>query len=139
MFKPGDFDMTFQPSLSSGAALVGVLRLQNDIEALRERLAPAIDCDWKLMAVLSITSLLVVTYVITWWQSTIAMRSYEKHGRRPPILPYWLPYLGHLVPFLRDGPRLAAELVYVRNTLYIDGKESLIVASSMSEYVADLL
>lgn len=74
-------------------------------------LLQATNLDWKLVAILVVASILFSTYLATTMQSALAMRSSKKQGKRPPIVPYWVPFLGSVVPYLWDGPRLAAWMV----------------------------
>ena len=104
--------MKFYILATNGATLAGILRVQNAVTmALKGRLPPAIDRDWKLVVIIAIASVLVATYLITSLQSWIALRSHKRHPKRPPILPYWIPFVGHVFSCLRDGPRLAAKIV----------------------------
>ncbi|MCJ1468680.1 hypothetical protein MMC07_007309 [Pseudocyphellaria aurata] len=67
--------------------------------------------DWKLVLALAVISTLAGTYLITSLRSVVALTSHKQHGKRPPVLPYWIPFVGSVIPFVRDGPRLAAKLV----------------------------
>jgi hypothetical protein len=71
----------------------------------------ATNYDWKLMAVVTLASILLSTYLTTTIQSTMAMWSSRKQGKKPPIVPYWIPFLGSVIPYLWDGPGLAAWMV----------------------------
>ncbi|MCJ1466439.1 hypothetical protein MMC07_005058 [Pseudocyphellaria aurata] len=71
----------------------------------------AIPLDWKLVLALAVISTLAGTYLVTSLRSVVALRNHKQHGKRPPILPYWIPFVGSLIPYLRDSPRLAAKLV----------------------------
>lgn len=71
---------------------------------------PAIRWDWKLVLVLVVISIFPATYLVTSLRSMKALSSRKQYGKRPPILPYWIPFLGSLASFVRDGPRLAAKL-----------------------------
>jgi len=55
---------------------------------------------------------LIITYAVTSMTAVLALKS-SSHWRRPPILPYWIPFFGSVVPFIADGPRVAAKLMYV--------------------------
>ena len=68
------------------------------------------DHDWRIMTLVAFTSFFVMTFFATWVQSVQAMKS-TKHGKRPPILPYWNPFLGSLSSYLWDGSQLAAKLM----------------------------
>ena len=61
---------------------------------------------WRISALLLVL-LCVITYFTTSIQAAWAWKASEKR-RRPPILPYWLPFFGSLIAYLSDGPRLAA-------------------------------
>ena len=66
--------------------------------------------DWKLMIIPALALMLLLHYLATSVQSVFAMRSSE-HGKEPPILPHWIPFVEHLITFLWEGPRLMARLV----------------------------
>lgn len=62
---------------------------------------------WQTTAmVLLIVPLL--TNVLTTIKSVLAL--YGTGERKPPILPYWLPLIGNLIPFARDTPKLASDV-----------------------------
>lgn len=73
--------------------------------------------DCKLLAAAAITSMLFITYVVTSLQSVLAMNSAKQHGKRPPTVPYWIPFLGNVISFFWNGPRLTAQVVYVKTLL----------------------
>jgi hypothetical protein len=62
--------------------------------------------DWKITVAVAVLAPLLFTYLATLWESTTLIR--QKNGRlkRPPTLPYVLPYLGHLPSFGVDGNSL---------------------------------
>lgn len=76
-----------------------------------------INHDWKLLAAAAITSMLFITYVVTSLQSVLAMNSAKQDGKRPPTVPYWIPFLGNVIFFFWNGPRLTAQVVYVKTLL----------------------
>ena len=52
---------------------------------------------------------LSVTYVSSWLQSFPA----KPHtGHEPPVVPYYLPYLGHIFTFLQNPGKLLQRLRY---------------------------
>lgn len=57
--------------------------------------------DWRKVIGLSIVLTFLLTYTITFLKSSIGLRS-KKHGREPPMAPYWIPFLGNLLPFIWD-------------------------------------
>lgn len=73
-----------------------------------------INHDWRLLAAAAVTSMIFITYVVTSLQSFLAMNSAKQHGKRPPTVPYWIPFVGNVISFFWDGPRLAAKVVYVK-------------------------
>jgi hypothetical protein len=104
--------MILQPFLPNGSTLVETFQMKHAMgTVLKEWSVPATHQDWKLMIVLAVASTLLMTYLITSVQSAIAWRSHKEHGKRPPILPYWIPFVGNLISYLWDGPRLAAKIV----------------------------
>ena len=50
----------------------------------------------------------VITFLVTSIKSSITIRSSKIS--EPPILPYWIPFVGNLIPFLRDVPGFAADV-----------------------------
>ena len=68
--------------------------------------------DWTALVALAIASSLIVTYIVTSMAAILAMKS-TRNGKRPPILPYWLPFLGSIVAYFSNGPRVATNLMYV--------------------------
>ncbi|KAJ5811904.1 hypothetical protein N7474_008205 [Penicillium riverlandense] len=52
-------------------------------------------------------SVIAVTYLISAFQGAITVR-YQRHGSRPPKLPYATPLLGHLPEFLKDNMKFLA-------------------------------
>jgi ABC-type anion transport system duplicated permease subunit len=57
---------------------------------------------------LSVVLTFLLTYTITFLKSSMGLRS-KKNGREPPMAPYWIPFLGNLLPFLRDPFTYCAE------------------------------
>lgn len=55
------------------------------------------DWEFKTGALLLLT--LLLTYLVTSLISSIAIRR-KKNGKEPPQMPYWVPFLGNLIPFL---------------------------------------
>ena len=64
--------------------------------------------NWKY-AFSSILLIPVFTYVATSLKSAYALRS-NKSEQAPPIVPYWIPFLGNVVAFARDAPGFAAQI-----------------------------
>jgi hypothetical protein len=67
--------------------------------------------DWRITVALAILTPLLFTYLSTFWESTSALRQKDATLRRPPTLPYVLPWLGHLPAFGRDGNSLLRRAV----------------------------
>jgi hypothetical protein len=63
---------------------------------------------WELLTAVCVLLPLVTTYVVTliasWWVMRRA-RDGEKEAKKPPTLPYVIPFLGHLVRYMRDGQK----------------------------------
>ena len=59
--------------------------------------------------------ILAATYAYTWLQSFPAT---PHTGREPPLVPYWLPYLGHIFAFLRDPGKLLQTSRYKLHNIY---------------------
>lgn len=55
------------------------------------------------MSIVSILVILLpgVTYLVS---TALALWSINQagNGKKPPTIPYWIPYLGNLIPFVRD-------------------------------------
>ena len=53
-------------------------------------------------ALLVIVMPLVLTYLVSWWNSALPCR--QANGlKRPPTVPYVLPYIGHSIEFGTNG------------------------------------
>ena len=55
---------------------------------------------------MSIVSILVIflpgiTYLISTLRALVSINQ-AGNGKKPPTIPYWIPYLGNLIPFVRD-------------------------------------
>ena len=57
--------------------------------------------DWKLKCFLACFLPLLSTYIVTYVSCQLALRS-NKIGRKPPMAPYWTPFVGHLVSFVQN-------------------------------------
>ena len=44
---------------------------------------------------------LLSTYLLTYLSYRTTLRS-NKQEKKPPVAPYWIPFVGHLIPFLRN-------------------------------------
>lgn len=60
-------------------------------------------------ALSSIVLIPVLTFILTSLKSAYALRS-NKSEQLPPIVPYWLPFLGNVIDFARDAPGFAAQI-----------------------------
>jgi hypothetical protein len=69
-------------------------------------------CDRRKFIGLSIVLTFLLTYTITLLKSSMGLRS-KKHGREPPMVPYWIPFLGNLLPFVWDPFTYCAETTWV--------------------------
>ncbi|KAI0407179.1 cytochrome P450 [Xylaria palmicola] len=61
---------------------------------------------WKVTLFISIVAP-ILTYALTTVKSTLAL--YGAGERKPPILPYWLPFLGNLIA-ANNPPKLASDI-----------------------------
>lgn len=72
--------------------------------------------DWRAITA-GISILLVVvfalTYLITSRRASQLSKSPAPLGNRPPMAPYWIPFIGHAISYLIDGAGLVAGLEYV--------------------------
>lgn len=64
--------------------------------------------DRRKLIGLSIVLTFLLTYIITLLKSSMGLRS-KKHGREPPLAPYWIPFFGNLLPFIWDPFTYCAE------------------------------
>lgn len=78
---------------------------------LTEAWLQATSLDWIHIVAIAIAVIHSVTYLTTSMLSALAVRSSKQNGKRPPILPYWIPFIGNLIDYFRDGPQLAAKMV----------------------------
>ena len=51
----------------------------------------------------------LITYLMTSLKSGIAIRR-KKRGAKPPIMPYWIPFLGNMVPLLWDPSEYCSKI-----------------------------
>lgn len=58
----------------------------------------------------------LLTYTTTLVKSSKLLRSNDR-GRKPPIAPYWIPFLGNLLPFVWDPFTYCAEITCVSHLL----------------------
>lgn len=63
--------------------------------------------DWELKTGALLLLTLLLTYLVTSLISSIAIRR-KKNGKETPQMPYWVPFLGNLIPFLWDPPGFCA-------------------------------
>ena len=61
-----------------------------------------------LVFILAVACVLFSTYLATNIQSLLAVQGSKQQRKRPPIVPYWIPFLGSVLSYLWDGPGLAA-------------------------------
>ncbi|KAH8168936.1 cytochrome p450 domain-containing protein [Sarocladium implicatum] len=54
--------------------------------------------DWRIIAA-SLLSPFVLTYLVTLWNSSTTIRKWTD-PTRPPTAPYYVPYFGHVIPFV---------------------------------------
>ena len=66
------------------------------------------NADGRLCFAVLVVCVPLITYVITWLRCMITMRSTKV--TEPPIVPYWIPFVGNLIPFLRDVPKFASDM-----------------------------
>ncbi|KAG8532443.1 uncharacterized protein KY384_002320 [Bacidia gigantensis] len=79
--------------LSQGNAFIG--RALNGLK-------PSTALEWLALLVCLTMLTSLITISITGIQSALAVSS-SKSGKRPPMLPYWIPIAGSIYPFLGDG------------------------------------
>jgi hypothetical protein len=67
--------------------------------------------DWRIIVALAILTPLLFTYLVTLWESIPPRPRKDGTLRRPPTLPYVVPWLGHLPAFGWDGNSLLRNAV----------------------------
>lgn len=67
---------------------------------------------WQVWVSGILAIVLSATYLSTTLQSRTALIS-SKDGTNPPLLPYWIPFLGHSIPFLWDTGAFIDTIRYV--------------------------
>ncbi|MCJ1391521.1 hypothetical protein MMC18_004385 [Xylographa bjoerkii] len=55
--------------------------------------------DWSIVIATSFFLAFLFTYLITSLKSSIALGT-KRFSRKPPIMPYWIPFFGNIIPFL---------------------------------------
>lgn len=60
--------------------------------------------DWKIKIGAGLLLLTLATYLTTSLESWIVIQS-KKKEKRPPTVPYWIPFVRNLIPFLWDPAR----------------------------------
>ena len=65
--------------------------------------------DWRLIIGISLLLTFPITYLMTSLKSSIAIRE-KRLWREPPIMPYWIPYLGNLLPLLWDPSEFLSKI-----------------------------
>ena len=66
--------------------------------------------DWRVRTATSLCLAFVLTYLATSVKSSMAIRS-TRTQKKPPIVPYWLPFFGNLFPFLWDPPAFCSKMM----------------------------
>ena len=64
---------------------------------------------WTLALSSMLLLIPVSTYLVTSLKSAYALRG-KKSEQIPPIVPYWIPFLGNVLSFARDAPGFAAQI-----------------------------
>lgn len=65
--------------------------------------------DWRATTFVVLLSPFMITYLVTFLRSTLALRQ-QTDGRSPPISPYFVPIFGNLVEFLYDPCQTASNI-----------------------------
>ena len=66
-------------------------------------------CDWTTIVAVVLVLIFLSTYVITTVISAFALRS-KKDGRDPPVVPYFIPFLGNSLSVAWDMPGFIATI-----------------------------
>lgn len=69
------------------------------------------DWDWRAIIV-SLVLPILVTYLVTLWNSSITIRKLTD-SKRPPSAPYYLPYVGHSIDVFTKPYQLFGDSVSV--------------------------
>jgi hypothetical protein len=75
-------------------------------ESVLEVLTSPRSWDWRITTILAVLVPFIITYITTSWQATIATaaaRNGNATVKDPVVLPYYFPFVGHLIPFLSSG------------------------------------
>ena len=56
---------------------------------------------WPMAIALTLLSIFTSTYVVTTVKSLFTLKS-TTDGKEPPVVPYFLPYIGNTISFARD-------------------------------------
>ena len=56
---------------------------------------------WGVMLAASLLLTFLLTYITTFLRSSISIKR-RKVGGQPPIIPYWIPFIGNLIPYIWD-------------------------------------
>ena len=56
---------------------------------------------WRMVLGVSVLLTFLLTYVTTLLRSSIAI-SRQQVRRQPPIMPYWIPFIGNLISYVWD-------------------------------------
>ena len=85
------------------------LYIDHSNQALRVWLVSGL-CSWASAGVLTILSSFMVTYLVTLLRWNLALQD-DDTSKKPPMVPYWIPLLGHAISFLWDTAELATSIV----------------------------
>ena len=89
-----------------------------------------VDLDWRVTTIIALLFPFLLTYFLTTAQYLTATWS-KKDGRSPPIVPYSIPLIGNLVPFLMDTERYLTNIVYV-NIILMLGSGAMLRGATLS-------
>ena len=72
--------------------------------------------DWRFMVGILLLLIFLLTYLATSLKSKITTG-----GKKPPIVPYWVPFLGNLIPFVWDPAGFCSKITQVAHfyTLFL--------------------
>jgi len=65
--------------------------------------------DRSIITLLLLLTPFVLTYPVTLLKSKAALSVHED-GKKPALVPYWIPLVGHVVSYLLDAARLASAI-----------------------------
>ena len=113
MFQPGSLSSFLRVWLRSCTS-VDKSGLNTLFELYSHYFVPIFAYRWGISATLILVALPTLTYLITSIQAkNVLRREARTREQKPPVLPYWIPFLGHQFSFLWNTAGLNTWIEYV--------------------------